>query len=350
MTEFRKRRSRSLFWPIILIGVGVLLLMQNLGYMGEINWWILAQLWPVLIIAAGLDVLMRDVPWAGTILGALLAAGVVAALYFAPQLNLRSTPLPDLKHESFVESRDGAETASITLDVDRGDLNVFALGESSNILEIEADHRGSASLSAGGSRDVKINFRLQSLANNFPFFFFGSIDESIDAGINAAMPVELNVDHGSGQATLDLKGLNLTHLEVDNGSGSVTVDLPSDVSDVDLSSGSGQIVVNAAAGSTLDLKADVGSGRIQVNLSPTSSGTLNLSAGSGSITFHIPEGIGVQLIGSTGSGAVRVPEGYDKISGDERFSGTWQSSDFDTADLKLLIRFDIGSGILRIEP
>ena len=43
-------RRPGLFWPLILIGLGALLLLQNLGYLPAGLWPALAQLWPVIFI------------------------------------------------------------------------------------------------------------------------------------------------------------------------------------------------------------------------------------------------------------------------------------------------------------
>lgn len=344
------RKQRSLFWPIMLIGVGVLLLMQNLGLVGELNWLLLARLWPVLLIAAGIDVLLRDAPWVGSVMGAVLAVGVIAFIYSAPALNLGfTTTLPDLQQERFVEALDGAESAAVKLNIDRGQVNVFALGDSANLIEVDALHRDSASLSSNGGRTPSVEFRMESINLAFPMFFFGGDENEVEIGLNAGLPIALEVDHGSGNAEMDLSALDILELEVDNGSGRIDVMLPAALTAINLSSGSGSLSVTGASGSELDLKAGVGSGRIAVQLGADTAGSLDLEAGSGSITVTLPEGVGVQLSGSTGSGNVRVPDAFVKISGDDPNEGTWQTPGFEDAAVQLFIRFHIGSGTLRIE-
>ena len=48
---------RNLFWGVVLVCFGVVLLLDNLGYadMGEI----LSNYWPLLLILAGVSVLMK---------------------------------------------------------------------------------------------------------------------------------------------------------------------------------------------------------------------------------------------------------------------------------------------------
>ncbi|RIK28496.1 MAG: cell wall-active antibiotics response protein, partial [Chloroflexi bacterium] len=54
--ETRKNRS-SLFGPILLIGLGILLLLSNLGVLTVNVWQMLFRFWPVILIAVGLDIL-----------------------------------------------------------------------------------------------------------------------------------------------------------------------------------------------------------------------------------------------------------------------------------------------------
>ena len=48
------RTGPRLFWPIILIGVGVIFLLNNLGVITGSPWEVIWRLWPVLLIALGL--------------------------------------------------------------------------------------------------------------------------------------------------------------------------------------------------------------------------------------------------------------------------------------------------------
>ena len=52
------RDRPGLFWPLVIIGAGALLLLDNLGWLPAGWWAALRQLWPVLIILLGLDMLL----------------------------------------------------------------------------------------------------------------------------------------------------------------------------------------------------------------------------------------------------------------------------------------------------
>ena len=69
-------RRGSLVGPLILIGLGVVFLLNNLGALDWNVWEVIFSLWPVLLIAAGLDVLFgRRSGW-----GALVSLMLIVAL------------------------------------------------------------------------------------------------------------------------------------------------------------------------------------------------------------------------------------------------------------------------------
>ena len=55
MSEFRRRRS--LVWPLVLISIGILFLLNNLGLVSWNLWSLLWRMWPVLVVAIGLDLI-----------------------------------------------------------------------------------------------------------------------------------------------------------------------------------------------------------------------------------------------------------------------------------------------------
>ena len=74
-----KTRRGGLVGPIILITLGVVFLMNNLGVLDWSVWVVIFRLWPVLLVAAGLDLLLgRRSVW-GSLL-ALVRNGVSGAL------------------------------------------------------------------------------------------------------------------------------------------------------------------------------------------------------------------------------------------------------------------------------
>ena len=84
-------RWRGLTGPIFLIGLGVVFLLGNLGALTDNVWNTLLRLWPVLIISAGLDLLLRNRSIWFMVLGFLILLVLLGgAIWFAGDLEFFS--------------------------------------------------------------------------------------------------------------------------------------------------------------------------------------------------------------------------------------------------------------------
>ena len=100
----RKRRARpeqsrrgSLVGPVILLGLGIVFLLNNLGVLEWSVWEVIFRLWPVLLIAAGLDFLIgRRSVW-----GSLLALVLQRDLLFLIVIMQKNIRKKILNNRSF---------------------------------------------------------------------------------------------------------------------------------------------------------------------------------------------------------------------------------------------------------
>ena len=47
---------RGVFWPLLLIALGLIFLLQNFGFISGVSWLAVASLWPLLLVLIGLDI------------------------------------------------------------------------------------------------------------------------------------------------------------------------------------------------------------------------------------------------------------------------------------------------------
>jgi hypothetical protein len=346
-------RAPNLFWPVILVGAGVILLLSNLGlfkfeFLDLVN---LARLWPLLLVAIGVNILFgKNRTWLGSFFSLALGLAVIAFFLIAPSY-LEPVSGADFIVESFTEPMDGAEAARVSLDFDRGTVAVFPLTGNENLAEIEVTHNQDLDFGSSGSTRRNVTVHLDS-GTSFGFLDFLEEQQILgEVGLNPDLPIELSIDVGGGNADLDLSGLQLTDLEVSSGSGTITVIYPDRLLRAVLGAGSGSIEIQTTPDSELDLDAEVGSGRIRMEIADGVFGEAELQSGSGSITVYIPKGCALLVTGTTGSGSVTVPNDFERISGSGSVtgdSGTWRSPDFEAAEFQLVIEFNIGSGSFRV--
>ena len=220
----------------------------------------------------------------------------------------------------------------IKLDLSSYRTTINAVKDNNNLVDGEVGVYGDVLFKASGTTDRKINL---SATSNPEWWFNLSFDRvplRWDIGINPAIPTDLIVDGGSGSVEADLSGFMLTSFRMDVHSGSASLQLPT--------SQTGYIA-----------NIDSGSGAVAVNIVGQQNLTLELDGGSGSINIHLPANSAYRIeVLDDGSGSLRVPAGAAKMNGSgDKESGTWQTSDYESAAAKILIRIlNAGSGSITI--
>ena len=310
------RHSPGLFWPIVFIGGGVILLLSNLGYLAVNSWMLLWQLWPVLLIVIGLDVMFGRRGLWGSLISAVLAIGLIVAVIaflFAAQNNpsLLGAQSPIVlnadmsqRTEHIASPLDGIESADVRIDFHGGNASVYADG-ASNLIEGDVTYYGNLvkSISASNGR-AQVNLENTFLGLSWPFFNeSGSTNWKL--GLNPLVEYDLNFNAGSGTYHMDLTNLDLHSLTIGEGSGSMSVDLPD----------KGQY-------------------------------TFGLEIGSGTATVRVPAGVATRVLYHVGSGTVNAPD-LRQISRDRR-DGVYETPNYSQSGQYVVMNVDVGSGNLDV--
>ncbi|MFQ5883757.1 MAG: DUF4097 family beta strand repeat-containing protein, partial [Thermoplasmata archaeon] len=212
-------------------------------------------------------------------------------------------------------------------------------------------YRGEVEFDVRGNQEKAVRLRHLDNRRGFLFFDFDSTDVRSEIGLSPNVPMELDINLGSGTSTLDLSELQLTDLNVNNGSGRVDLELPETDGrySARFNSGSGTVDVDVAEDATVNMRINLGSGRFGVNIEDGADVNANISVGSGRFTIDVPDDAGVQIEADVGSGSVSVPSQFDLVRSDrDRKGGTWETPDFDSAERRIIINANIGSGSLRV--
>lgn len=233
--------------------------------------------------------------------------------------------------ERFSEPVGSATSAVIDIDAASQPVRLYALNDSSSLIEAVIEHSGTIDFKVEGQAEKHVSLRQSG--SNFQFFFnFADFNKRWEIGLNPGLPLRLTVDGGSGSLDLNLTGLQLSGLKVDGGSGSVNLSLP----------------VSAKAYS---VDYDGGSGSLNVNLPADTDLTLNLSGGSGSLSLRLPPNAAVRFeVRDNGSGSVSVAPALTRQSGGGGSdSGVWETSGFASAAHKITILVNnVGSGSISL--
>lgn len=263
----RPRRRSGLVGPIILVGLGILFLLNNLGLLSWAIWPALVRLWPLLLIAIGLDLLIGRRSALGSLLVALLMlAALGAAIWWTDAWAGVSMPLAN---QTLSQPLSGAKRATIDIGLGAGTLRLGA--------QSEADGLITGTVAQGPrdqiQRDFAINgdsatFRLHAVRQNgwsAPLRFRNGEELVWDLRLNPDVPLRIDLSTGAGTATLDLTRLHITELNVSTGVGTTTVNLPQrGIVHASVSGGVGDTTISIPAGMAARISASAGLGQVRV--------------------------------------------------------------------------------------
>ncbi|NWG16216.1 MAG: hypothetical protein HXY41_06230 [Chloroflexi bacterium] len=329
---------RSLFWPLVLIGVGVVWLLANLGVLSAASISVLFRLWPLILIIIGLDLLFgRQSPLLGGLIGIGAVALIILLMLVGPSLGWSADV--EVKAARFEAPRGDAASARVDVTAGVGDVKVNALTDSNNLFEANIRYVGEVEFKDEGEADkfISLSQHVENLDFDFgilDFLFNHENDQLIwNVGLSPDVPLDLSITTGTGSANLALESLQVADLTVNAGTGSVDVSLPNmdESYRVEISVGTGSGIIRIPDGTALELHA---------------------TSGTGGFTFDVPDDAAVRLVGSTGTGGITVPASFLQVGGDtDNFvgeNGTWETAGFDSAVRQIIIRFEGGTGSLTV--
>jgi hypothetical protein len=305
-----RRRSRSFFWPILLISAGVLFLLSNLGIVDWSTWNLLWRFWPLVLIAVGIDVLFGHRSAAGSIISAFLILALIGALamaiFFAEQLPfLNRLPEGSTWNTEFIEAElADYQSAAVYIDWASPPGYLGALDTTDNLIEADLTYQGELVFeveSRGSTVDVLLDTRMVNNWTSYPFQ--SSPKAEWEIYLTPDIPLDLTLDSGSGSCDFDLSELTLEDFFLDSGSGSIDLVLPSDQSYL-----------------------------------------VMIDSGSGSLRIDIPEETGIRVTIDSGSGSFNPGTEFSLVSGERRGDGIWESDNYDDAKYTIEMRIDQGSG------
>lgn len=238
-----RTHRRSIIGPLLLIGIGLLFLLNNLGLLNWSVWDVIFRLWPVFLIAAGLDLVIgRSSVW-----GSLVAIVVIIAVVALGVSYVQgSGPLAAGARESLSYPIGVAKRAEIHLSPAVGVVRLTSFGSTTELMAGSTWVGGGMQVvkdfSAQGENAV-LNIHAEGAGVFFPTF--GPPGQATwDLQLSPALPADLTIDLGAGQSIVDLRGTKVYDLRISQGIGQTVVYLPRNgVVKANLSSAIGEMVV-----------------------------------------------------------------------------------------------------------
>lgn len=243
--------------PLLVITIGVLFLLSNLGLLTRDLWTVFGRLWPVLIIALGVEFIlgdrtMRDALAVIVSVLVVVGIGLIAAYLFGP-----SEWFYRGQHVS--ETIGSAERAEIVLSGGVGSIEIDADAEKGRLLDaflsVRLDERIEKSVWRTTS-DLEAVVRVELGAFGWlpEWRFRPGGNEAIDWEVHLTpeMPIDLLVRSSAG-ADLDLSRLQLTSAELDLGTGGGRIRLPAGAYEAVIRAAGGTVEISLPSGGAFEI-------------------------------------------------------------------------------------------------
>jgi uncharacterized membrane protein len=185
-------RRSTLFWGLVLLIVGILFLLENIGFL-QVDVWNL--LWPILLITLGV--------W------------IIAGRYIKRNQSdeFVSIPLDNAEKATF-HIKHGAGRLNISSGADAG----FGLqGTFSGGLDYHTQHIGNI-----------LDVTMKTPELDFPIFFGPGHPLDWSFGLSKDVPLSLKLDTGANEAHIDLRDANVTDIVLKSGASATEITLPSE--------------------------------------------------------------------------------------------------------------------------
>ncbi|OGO25108.1 MAG: hypothetical protein A2W33_06595 [Chloroflexi bacterium RBG_16_52_11] len=222
----------NIFWGIVLLLGGVLLLLDNLGYFGNIEVWTL--IWPLFLIALGVWLLI----------GAALRRNI--------------------KSEHVVIPLEGAQSARLRFQHGAGRIILSSSASSANLME--GDFGGGLDVSKRQSGSL-LEVKMKMSGSIFPFDW--SPGQSLDwvFGLNQDIPLTLELETGASDNTLDLTALQVSEITLKSGASSTKLTLPANAgrTRVSIEAGAASVKITVPEGVAARIRSKGGLSSINVN-------------------------------------------------------------------------------------
>jgi LiaI-LiaF-like transmembrane region len=355
----RPYRYRSLFWPVVLIGAGIIWLLYSLDVISVSNLEVLALVWPVFIIGIGVDLIVgHRSPAAGALVGIVTVGIVIVLMMIGPSLDWVGDS--EMKTETFSAPVGEATQAQVQIDLSGYAASIHALpvatGPDRPLLYASVTHWGTVEFAAEGTTSKTVTLKSGSGWRSWLHGGLGN-ETPWDIGLDPTLPLSLTVFGSSGSSSADLSGLRaLRSLEVHASSGDSQVKLPvADPAnafrlDLRLFSSSGRMDVQGPDGAALGGRVQMSSGDTRVTLGKDSAADLSFNGSSGQFVLTVRPDQALRVeVKKVSSGDVKLPDGLTRVSG-EGEKGVWQTPGYDSAAFRVyLVIESMSSGTVKVE-
>ena len=267
-------RSRGLVFPLLLIGIGVIVLLVNTGVLSQDALQRLGDLWPLLLVILGLQLILnhtlprQQATWVG--LGATVIIVVAAVLYatLAPASSLGA------RQANLSEHLGGLTAATLDMNYSGATVEVQAASLGDVLYRAHIDYPGGENPPTFSLDHENSTLAIRESSGFSAFHLFGSNRRHLLITLTDQIPWTIKVGGGATDLRLDLRHLQLSKLDVSGGASRIDAQLPAPKGTVVLAVSGGASDLTLRAPTETQWRVSVSGGASAISINGSTSGAL----------------------------------------------------------------------------
>ena len=272
-------QGKGWVWAVISLGLGTVFLLANFNYLPEDALSLLLRMWPLILIAIGLDLIFQGRSVISRIIGALVGLGLVVVIVWWA---IAGSPVTSRATEPIEISIGEARSATLDISVAAGQIEIKAGASDGNLVDGYISQSIAKHLQQSYEVNAGIgNLEINSNGNTFIFPWVDGFRQLLwQLNLTSEIPLVIAINSAIGDQRLDLRGLDVDSLDLTAAIGSIEIVLPS-VGEFDgrISTPIGSVKILVSSGTLLEIKTDTGLSTIQVPEGFTRQGDVIYSPG-----------------------------------------------------------------------
>jgi len=254
-------------WGIILIGIGLLFLLNTIGVVRYFNWSLLLHLWPVIIIIIGVNIILKSTPlwWLTPVIFVLGILGLFLVSngdgYYTYNYNFDFRP-PLVNRESNTyrsetEISPDIEMMEVELNFSAGRLILDSVREEKNLYETSLSYKNSSPyFDYSYEKDKNIGYLSIKQPEESNNWFNFSARNDWQLFLTRNIPLIIKVNAGAGEFNFNLEELNAQELTINSGAGDLEIDLGEDTQYLRLNSAAANVDLNIPDNRALSIRSE----------------------------------------------------------------------------------------------
>jgi hypothetical protein len=293
-------QRQGIVGAIFAIGLGTVFLLANQGWINVNVWQLILRLWPLLLVAIGIDLVVGRRSFWASLVGLLALLALLAGALWLYGVRLETGQAVTGKVVG--QSLGGISRAEIHLDSNVGDIAIRA-GET-------ADQLISGKVTEGHGSQVYQDYSVHgdqgtyTLRESGTYVVVGSglgEEHTWDLSLTRTIPIAFYFNQGAGASEINLAGLQINGLNVNFGVGQTHVILPS-----------------------------------------TGNFNAKIDGAIGQIVIDVPKGVGVRIESGLALGNNSIPNSYHKAD------RVYTSPGYESSTNRMEIKVDLAIGNITV--